>query len=93
MTDFTQIVRRPLITEKGVDAAQRLNSYQFEVALNATKAQIKEAIQQVFNVRVQGVRTLVGQTKPRRRRGQRGRVHAFKKAIVRLVPGDTIEFI
>ncbi len=88
-----QIVIRPLVTEKGTHQFTRHNAYPFEVNPLATKAQIKTAIEQLFNVRVAKVRTQNRKGKPRRNRyGRTFRTKRCKKAIVTLHEEDRIEF-
>jgi large subunit ribosomal protein L23 len=86
------VIRRPLITEKSNIMADELNQYVFEVAPEANKIQIKEAIEVIFDKRVKKVRTMVMPAK----RGQRGRrtyirAPQYKKAIVTLEEGEEIE--
>src|SRR5260370_36114989 len=68
-TPHYQIIRRPIITEKGLGVKETQHTVVFEVSASATKTQIKEAVQQIFKVKVAGVRTanFVGKI---RRRGQ-----------------------
>ena len=87
------LVRRPLITEKGMQLVGERNQYPFEVAPEASKTEIKKAVETVFNVRVLKVRTMTRHGKPRRVRFNRGRTREWKRAVVTLAPGDTIEFI
>ncbi|GIW16401.1 MAG: 50S ribosomal protein L23 [Dehalococcoidia bacterium] len=84
------VLIRPIITEKSTILASQ-DKYVFEVDPRANKAQIKEAVQLAFNVRVADVNTITMKGKPRRF-GRRV-VHRpnWKKAIVTLVPGDKIE--
>jgi large subunit ribosomal protein L23 len=89
----TQVIIRPLVTEKSVDAAQHQNTYLFEVHREANKTQIRNAVQKLFSVKVESIRTVIRKGKMRRVKYSRGRTRAWKKAVVRLVPGDTIEFI
>ena len=89
----TQIIIRPIITEKGVDAATRHNTYQFEAAIGANKAEIRSAVERIFKVKVHSVRTAVRIGKPRRVRFKKGHTRIWKKAVVTLAPGHTIEFI
>jgi large subunit ribosomal protein L23 len=85
-----QIIVRPLITEKNTNL-MTYNKYCFEVAREATKPQIKQAIEVLFNVSVTKVHTMNIRGK-RRRRGMRfGYTADWKKAIVTLVEGDRIE--
>ncbi|MBO9324204.1 MAG: 50S ribosomal protein L23 [Roseiflexus sp.] len=85
-----QIIRRPLITEKNTNL-MRFNKYSFEVDRNATKPQIKRAIEEIFNVRVTAVHTMNVRGKLRRRGRQYGYTADWKKAIVTLAEGDRID--
>jgi large subunit ribosomal protein L23 len=83
-----QIIRRPIITEKGLAAKETRHTVVFEVAGGATKTQIKEAVQKIFKVKVADVRTANFHGKFRRR-GMRGGYRAdWKKAYVRLARGE-----
>src|SRR4030067_119573 len=85
------VLRRPLITEKST-VLQVENKYSFEVDKAASKTQIKQAVEKAFKVEVTGVNvvTIPGKT---RRMGRRLLLaHPWKKAIVTLKPGDTIQF-
>ncbi len=84
------VLIRPIITEKSTILASQ-DKYVFEVDPRANKAQIKEAVQLAFNVRVAEVNTMTMKGKPRR--FGRRIVHRpnWKKAVVTLVPGDKIE--
>jgi large subunit ribosomal protein L23 len=86
------VIRRPVITEKSSVQSDELNQFVFEVAQEANKIQIKEAIEVIFEVSVAKVNTMVMPAK----RGRRGRnwymrSKQWKKAIVTLNAGDTIE--
>lgn len=86
-----EVLRRPVVTEKVTRQINR-NQYTFEVALNATKIQIKEAVELAFNVKVMDVNTsrLMGK---RRRLGKHwGMTPTWKKAIVTIQEGQKIEF-
>jgi len=85
------IIKRPLRTEKSVADGEATNSYHFEVDLKANKIQIKEAIEKFFNVKVDDIRTLVRKGKNRRVRFKLGRTKDWKKAIVTLKEGNTID--
>lgn len=87
-----QIVLRPLVTEKGVHRAERNNQYAFEVNPLADKLQIREAIQDLFDVVVTKVRTQSRKGKPRRYRFRQGMTKSWKKAIVTLREEDRIDF-
>ena len=86
------VLKRPVITEKSAVQSDELNQYVFEVAPDANKIQIKEAIEVIFEVNVVKVNTMVMPAK----RGRRGRnwyvrSRQWKKAVVSLAPDQTIE--
>jgi large subunit ribosomal protein L23 len=86
------VIRRPVISEESTRLSSDLNQFVFEVALNANKIQIKEAVEVIFDVTVLRVNTMIMPAK----RGRRGRTEyvrskEWKKAIVTLQTGDTIE--
>jgi large subunit ribosomal protein L23 len=87
-----QIVLRPLVTEKGTHQSTRYNSYTFEVNPLATKTQIQAAVEELFNVRVEKVRTQNRRGKTARFRQTVGKQADWKKAIVTLHTEDRIEF-
>jgi large subunit ribosomal protein L23 len=89
-----QVIIQPLITEKGTHQSthEHHNAYTFQVNLWATKEQIKHAVQELFNVRVEKVRTQLRLGKKRRYRFRFGRLPNWKKAIVKLHKEDKIEF-
>ena len=86
-----QIIRSPLITEKSTNISAS-NQYGFRVALDATKPEIKAAIEGLFNVKVLEVNTLVQKGKTKRFRGRPGQRSDVKKAFVRLAPDQAIDF-
>ncbi len=85
------IVERPLITEKNHLLQDEENKYVFEVARNANKLEIKQAIEDIFDVRVESVRTMRMQGKIKRLGRFEGRRPNWKKAIVKLTEGDVID--
>lgn len=87
-----EVVIRPLITEKTLRLAERENSYTFQIRLNANKIQVRKAIEALFPVKVESVRTSVTVGKMRRLGRRMGSTNSYKKAVVRLRDGDTIEF-
>lgn len=91
--ESTQIIIRPLVTEKGVMLSQQDNAYPFEVAMASNKEEVRSAVEELFDVRVKSVRTMVRRGKPRRLRFRRGTTRNWKKAVVTLMPGETIEII
>ena len=87
-----QVVLRPLVTEKGVHRASRCNQYAFEINPLADKDDVKEAIEELFDVKVVKVRTQNRKGKPRRYRFRYGSTKSWKKALVTLDSEDHIEF-
>ena len=89
---FSHIILMPRITEKA-SLQSRGNSYTFNIAPSANKIQVKQAVKEIYNVNP--VRVNIINMKPKKKivRGIRGKVASFKKAIVFLKEGDTIEFI
>jgi large subunit ribosomal protein L23 len=87
-----QIVLRPLVTEKGTHQSTRYNAYTFQVNPLANKTQIKAAVEALFNVRVEAVRTMNRKGKKRRFQQTMGQLPSWKKAVVALNAEDKIEF-
>ena len=90
--DFYQIIKRPLITEKGMLSSEENNTVVFEVDRRANKMQIKQAVESLFQVKVTRVNTLNMQGKKKRVRFREGRRPDWKKAYVTLREGDSITF-
>jgi large subunit ribosomal protein L23 len=84
------IILSPVITEKATMASEH-GQVMFRVAAHATKPQIKEAVEKLFDVKVKRVNTLVRKGKVRNFRGTRGELSDVKKAIVTLEEGHTID--
>ncbi|MDQ6695543.1 MAG: 50S ribosomal protein L23 [Chloroflexota bacterium] len=91
MPHMYEVLRRPMMTERNTDLMQH-GRYTFEVARDANKIQIKEAVETAFNVTVLAVNTLnVHRRLKREKTRYRGYSGGFKKAIVTLAPGQRIE--
>ena len=90
--DPYQVVLRPLITEKATHLSERHNAYTFEVNPLATKTEIKNAVEALFDVKVADVRTQNRRGKMRRHRLRMGRMRNWKKAIVALHDDYRIDF-
>jgi len=93
------IIKRPLLTEKGThmkegaaDESQQRAKVMFEVELSANKVQVRQAIEALFSVKVAGVHTQIVRGKQKRVGRFIGRKSNWKKAIVTLAPGNSIEF-
>ncbi len=90
--DTYRTLDRILVTEKGTRLSETENRYQFRVDVRATKADIKQAVEQAFKVHVVKINTMNRKGKRKRERTQRyGRTARWKKAVVALKPGDTID--
>ena len=87
-----QILLRPLVTEKGVHRATRHNQYAFEVHKDATKCDVRRAVEELFDVKVSKVRTQTRKGKSRRYKFRYGRTSDWKRAIVQLDPEHRIDF-
>ena len=84
------VIRKPIITEKATGASEQ-NAVVFEVAIEANKPQIKEAVESLFGVKVKAVNTTITKGKSKRFKGQIGRRKDVKKAYVTLEEGNTID--
>jgi large subunit ribosomal protein L23 len=76
------VIIRPLVTEKGTHQSQRHNAYAFEVNAEANKAQIRQAVEKIYSVKVLEVRTANRKGKPRRMGRKMGTTSHWKKAVV-----------
>ncbi len=86
------ILLGPVVSEKAVGLAEGSNVYVFKVVTSATKLEIKQAVQSLFGVSVESVRTVLSKGKVKRFRGRLGQRPASKKAYVRLAEGQVIEY-
>jgi large subunit ribosomal protein L23 len=86
------VLRRPVVTEKFTAIGEKQNLVVFEVARDANKLAIREAVEKLFDVKVEEVRTMIVHGKPKRVGRHMGRKPNWKKAVVRLREGDTIDF-
>ncbi len=84
------VIRKPIITEKATMASEN-GAVVFEVAMDANKPQIKEAVESLFGVKVKAVNTSITKGKTKRFRGQLGKRKDVKKAYVTLEEGNTID--
>jgi large subunit ribosomal protein L23 len=91
-----QIIIKPVITEKADGLSESRGQYTFIVNKNANKIEIKKAVRDMFNVEVDSVNTMVVPAKMKSRNTKRGAIQgsvsAYKKAVVTLVNGETINF-
>ena len=91
MNNYRDIIKAPIITEKASTLKETENTYTFSVDVKANKTQIKQAIEAIFNVKVESVNTI--NVHPRKKRVGRysGYTNKLKKAIVKLKEGSSIE--
>ncbi|WP_420861295.1 50S ribosomal protein L23 [Algirhabdus cladophorae] len=88
--ELYDVIRKPIITEKATMASEN-GAVVFEVAIDANKPQIKEAVENLFGVKVKAVNTTITKGKVKRFRGQMGKRKDVKKAYVTLEEGNTID--
>ena len=91
MRNINEVIVRPLVTEKSHDLLDRLGAYTFVVAKEANKIEIAQAVKKQFNVKVSDVRTMRYAGKAKRMGKHAGRKASWKKAVVTLAQGDSIE--
>ncbi len=92
MRSVYEVIKRPIISEKSTALAEVGGRYAFEVAPQANKIEIKDAVQQLFNVKVRQVRTMVVHGKMKRTARAQVKKPNWKKAIVTLAEGQKIDF-
>jgi len=90
-TDTRAVIHRPVLTEKSMRGAEE-RKYTFEVAAEANKLTIKDAVERLFNVTVTKVNTVTIPGRMKRRGARTFRAPGYKKAIVTLAPGQKIDF-
>ena len=88
-----QIIQKPIVSEKATYDSSERNTYHLRVPVDANKVAIRQAVEQVFGVKVTQVNTLRVPTKFRRRGYSSGHTRAWKKAMVTLRDGDTIDVL
>jgi len=89
--DYINVIIRPLVTEKSTHQQATRNAYAFEVNSSANKPQIKAAVEKLYNVKVNSVRTLNRKGKPRRTRAGYTTTSDWKRAVVVLEENSRIE--
>ena len=92
MRTLTEVIRRPIISEKSTALAEVAGRYAFEVAVQANKQEIKDAVQALFNVKVCDVRTMIVHGKVKRVGRFETKKSNWKKALVTLAEGQKIDF-
>ena len=92
MRTIYEIIQRPIISEKSTALAEVAGKYVFEVAMQSRKEEIRDAVQQLFNVKVKQVRTMIMQGKSKRVGRFETKRSNWKKALVTLAEGQKIDF-
>lgn len=92
MRTIYEVVKRPIISEKSTAQTEVANRYAFEVAVQASKPEIKDAVQRLFSVKVKDVRTMMMHGKTKRMGRFETKRSNWKKALVTLAEGQKIEF-
>ncbi|MBL8725867.1 MAG: 50S ribosomal protein L23 [Planctomycetes bacterium] len=92
-SQYYDLLRRPLVTEKSSGMQGRHNKFSFEVASSANKVEVKKAVETLFKVKVLQVNMVTMPSKQRRTFGRVGSTSAWKKAVVTLRQGDSIDVI
>ena len=90
---YYDVIHKPLVTEKSTVLQAIRNQFTFRVAATANKSEIRKAVETLFDVHVEQVRTLCMPGKDRRVLGRPGHTGEWKKAVVTLRAGETIEFV
>lgn len=92
MKSYYDIIIEPVISEKSTELSQKQGKYVFKVEKKANKHQIKDAIEHIFNVKVEKVNTMNYRGKKKFVRGRFGKTASWKKAVVTLKEGQKIDF-
>ena len=92
MKSLEQIVRRPIVLTEKSNLLRNANKVIFEVSRDANKIQIRQAVEKLFNVKVESVNTLVMRGKDRRMGRGKAKMQNWKKAMVTLAEGQSIDF-
>jgi large subunit ribosomal protein L23 len=91
LREARSIIMKPLVTEKGSRMRETENKYLFQVAVDANRIEIKRAVEEIFNVKVKGVKTMVVHGKVKRMGVFSGKRPDWKKAVVTLQEGQSID--
>ncbi|CAN2040940.1 Large ribosomal subunit protein uL23 [Candidatus Magnetomoraceae bacterium gMMP-15] len=92
MESYYSIIKQPFETEKTRKQREAVNQFSFEVNSQANRVEIRRAVENIFDVRVTGVRTMNVKGKKKQRGRIQGKRKDWKKAIITLAPGERIEF-
>lgn len=93
MSNARDIIIRPLVTEKSIRSQDQVNTVVFEVAKGTNKIQIKQAVEEIFNVKVDSVNVVNQKPKPKRMGKYQGKTNHLKKAYIKLKDGYKIDIL
>jgi large subunit ribosomal protein L23 len=93
MKSIYEVIKKPLITEKGSNLKETQNKIVLQVSTEANKIEIKNAVEAVFKVKVEEVRTMIFKGKKKRLGARQGVRSDWKKAVVTLKEGQTVEYL
>ena len=91
MTNLYDIIKFPVVTEKSTKISEN-NQFVFKVAIDSSKGDIKKAIEKVFKVKVKAINTIKVKGKKKVFKGTKGKRSDFKKAVITLVKGETLDY-
>lgn len=91
MSNYRDVIKAPIITEKSSDQVKNSNIITLSVDIKANKVQIKQAVEKIFNVKVESVNTVTVRPRKKRVGKYTGKTNQVKKAIVKLAEGSSIE--
>ena len=91
MTNLYDIIKFPVVTEKSTKISEN-NQFVFKVSINSSKGDIKKAIEKVFKVKVKAINTIKVKGKKKAFKGTKGKRSDFKKAVITLVKGETLDY-
>ena len=93
MAHITDVLKKPVLTEKSLALQSEENKYTFDVDMNANKTEIKIAVEKLFNVKVEKVNVMNVKAKAKRMGRYEGKTNKRRKAIVTLAQGDSIHYL
>lgn len=92
MAHITDVLKKPVLTEKSMTLSAVENKYTFDVDVNANKIEIKQAVEAMFNVKVESVNVMNVKPKKKRMGRYEGKTNRRRKAIVKLAEGNSINY-
>lgn len=92
MAHITDVLKKPVLTEKSMTLSAEENKYTFDVDVNANKIEIKQAIEAMFGVKVESVNVMNVKPKKKRMGRYEGKTNRRRKAIVKLAEGESINY-